>query len=39
MTYFDDICNYMSVHGLIFVLYVIRVEKSIYNKYMHTFLI
>ena len=36
ITYCDDICNYMSVHGLIFVLYVIRVEISIYNKYMQT---
>ena len=39
ITYCDDICNHMSVHGLIFVLYVIRVEISIYNKYMQTLLI
>ena len=39
ITYCDDICNYMSLHGLRYVLYVIRVEKSIYSKYMQTLLI
>ena len=39
MTYCDDICNYMAVHGLFLVLYVIRVEKSICNKYMQALLI
>ena len=34
-----DMCNNMSLHGLIVVLYVIRVYKSIYSKYMQTLLI
>ena len=28
INYCHDLCNYMSLHGLMFVLYVIRVEKS-----------
>ena len=39
ITYCHDICNYMSLHGLIVMLYVIRVHKSIYIKYMQTLLI
>ena len=37
--HYNDICYYMSLHGLCFVLYVIRIEESIYSKYMQTLLI
>ena len=36
ITYCHDSCYYMSLNGLCVVLYVIRVEKSIYSKYMQT---